>query len=274
MDLSEIKQRIIELAAVCSCAAFLSCAAAGNIKTETKQDTAVKPGSCDPLINILKEINSNAPSTISASFTADGINNGQKFKIEGTVQFDRAGFYSISVVDYVFRSKVLDAYRDADRLYFSYPAEKTLLTDDVNKIDISRYTGFKAEYMFMYTLLTGGIPVIKEGKPVNCVPGDSADSFNLVFESGDYMENIFIRAGVPEKIMVIHKTTKDRMEIYLKSPVIKDKSIFFKSIRIVAPERKVSVNIKFSGTKLNEPVKVDRFNPDKVKKGTEIIRVN
>jgi len=218
-------------------------------------------------------INAGAPATISTSFTADGVSGGQKFKLEGTARFDRKGYYSISVLDYVFRSRVLDAYRSMDTLYFFYPAEKRLLIDDIKSIDIYRYTGFKTEFSFLFDLLTGGVPLITGGTIARCVPGDG-DSCSIVVENSDYMQSIFMKAGIPEKIMLVHRLSKDRLEIYLKSHITRDNCIFFTNIRIVAPERNISVNIKFSGTALNGAVKVESFNPGSLKKGTEIIRVN
>ena len=107
---------------------------------------------------ILHEINSSSPDTISSSFTADGNTGEKKFRVEGKVAFDKKGYYKVSITDYVFKSPVIEAYRELDSLYFYYPAEKKLLIDDINKIDLSMYTGFKSDYKFIYTLLTGGIP--------------------------------------------------------------------------------------------------------------------
>lgn len=266
-----------QLLAVIIAASLLACATAAEKETVTGQENAAVKGdsaTAERLMLTVKEINENSPATISTSFTADGVSSGQKFKIEGTALFDRKGCYKISVVDYVFRSRVLDAYREMESLYFYYPAEKRLLVDNVNRIDISRYTGFNTSFDLMYSLLTGGIPMLKDSKVTNCIAGDGSDSYNLVLENSEYMQNIYFRAGVPERIMIIHKTTKDRMEIYLKSRITKDRSVFYKNIRIVAPERNISVNINFSSTVLNSEINPAKFKREAFKKDVEVIKVN
>lgn len=254
---------------------LVSCATAAEKQPVTVQDAVTgDSAAAENLMLVIRTINDNAPATISTSFTADGINNGQKFKIEGTAVFDRKGYYKISIVDFVFRSRVLDAYREIDSLYFYYPAEKKLLVDDANRIDIYRYTGFQTSFDLMYTLLTGGIPMLRDSKVTKCVAGSETDSYNLVLENTDYMQNIYFKSGFPERIMIIHKTTKDRMEIYLKSRITKDKSVFFKSIRIVAPEKNISANINFLSPSLNAEIRPEKFKREVLKKDVEIIKVN
>lgn len=266
------KQHLVIILTVAS---LLSCATAREKETATAQGTVTGDSSAaERLMLTVKEINDNAPATISTSFTADGVSNGQKFKIEGTAIFDRKCCYRISVVDYVFRSRVLDAYREIDSLYFYYPAEKKLLVDDVNKIDIYRYTGFQTSFDLMHTLFTGGIPMLRDSIVTKCVAGTEADSFNLVLENSEYMQNIYFKGGIPERIMIIHRVTKDRMEIYLKSRITKDKSVFYKNIRIVAPERNISANINFLSPSLNAEIKPEKFKREVFKKDVEVIKVN
>jgi hypothetical protein len=64
------------------------------------------------------------------------------------------------------------------------------------------------------------------------------------------------------------------MEIYLKSRITKDKSVFFKSIRIVAPEKNISANINFLSPSLNAEIKPEKFKREVFKKDVEIIKVN
>lgn len=264
-----------KLAAIFTAAILTSCATAPANDTVTAQDNqAGDTAAAERLMLAVNTINDNAPATISTSFTADGANNGQKFKIEGTAVFDRKCCYKISVVDYVFRSRVLDAYREMDSLYFYYPAEKKLLVDDVNRIDIFRYTGFQTSFDLMYTLLTGGIPVLKDSRVTKCVAGSEPDSYNLVLENTGYMQNIYFKGEIPERIMIIHKATKDRMEIYLKSRITKDKSVFYKNIRIVAPGRNISANINFISPSLNGEIKHAKFRREALKKDVETIKVN
>lgn len=225
------------------------------------------------LLGVLEDINSGSPDTISSSFSADGDTSGKKFKVEGKAVYDKKGYYYITLKDYVFRSPVIDAYRDTDKLYFYYPAEKKLIVDDVNKINFYNYSGFKADFGFMQTLLTGGVPVIK-GYSVSRILKEEGEAYYLILENGDYFENIYFKGSVPEKILLMHKESRNKAEIYLKSLTRKDKSYFFRKIKIVAPGLGLSMNLRFSSPVLNEPVKVQGIDSLKNKKGIEVIKIN
>jgi len=225
-------------------------------------------------LSIIHDMNVSSPDTISSSFTADGITVDKKFRVDGTVDFDKKGYYRVKVIDYVFKSPVMEAYRELDRLYFYYPADGKLLVDDVNRIDLARYTGFKTDYRLLYTLLTGGIPLLDNFTVYKCLRDENNTGYNLIIENGEYFENIFFRDDVPEKILFIHKLSRDKSEIYLKSIAKEGKSIFFKSYKIVVPELSTNINIIYSRPRLNKALIVDRLKQDKLPKQTEIVKIN
>jgi len=136
------------------------------------------------------------------------------------------------------------------------------------------YTGFKADYKLLYTLLTGGIPVIDKFTVYKCLHDEKEGGYNLIIENDEYYENIFFRGDVPEKILFIHKLSRNKSEIYLKSIVKKDKSIFFKNYKIVVPEANTAINVSFSKLQLNTAVSVNKFNRQNLPKQTGIVKVN
>jgi len=248
---------------------ILSCSSAQRPElTETENLDAKK------FLSYINEINKFSPESISSTFTADGNTKEKKFRVDGELAFDKKGYYKVTIFDYVFKSPVIEAYRDLDRLYFYYPAEKKILSDDINKIDLSMYTGFKTDYKCLYTLLTGGIPLLEKFSVYKCLYDGTEKGYNLILENPEYFENIFFRDNIPEKILIIHKLSRNKAEIYLKSIVRKDKSIFFKNCRIVIPEINSSVNINFSKPVLNSAVVVDKLNVGKLKGKIETIKVN
>ncbi len=225
-------------------------------------------------LSSIKKINDSSPDSISSSFSADGYAGEKKFRVEGKSVFDKKGYYKVSIIDYVFQSPVIEAYRELDRLYFYYPVEKKLITDDVNKIDLSRYTGFQTDYKLLYTLLTGGIPLLDNYSVYKCLYDEKDKGYYLILQNDDFYENIFFKDDVPEKILFIHKLSRNKAEIYLKSMIKKDKSIFFKNYKIVAPELNTSINISFSNTVLNSSVNVGRLKLENLPKKVEVIKVN
>lgn len=226
------------------------------------------------LLSVIKKINDSSPDTISSSFTADGNAGEKKFRVEGKAAFDKKGYYKVTITDYVFQSPVIEAYRELDRLYFYYPVEKKILADDVRKIDLSRYTGFKADYNLLYTLLTGGIPVLDNYSVYKCLYDETGKGYNLIIENEDFFENIFFNDDLPEKIMFIHKLSRNKGEIYFKSMIKKDKSIFFKEYKITAPDLNTSISIRYLKPLLNTAVSPGKLKMENLPKQVEVIQVN
>ena len=221
----------------------------------------------------IAEINENKPSAISSNVTVDGDSKGKKFRFVGRMLYDSSGYAQLKLTDYIFKGPVLDFYRNRGDLYFYYPTERKLYIDSVEKIRFSSYAGFPVDFNFVYALLSGGIPVIDGVTAVKTLSEDGGDSFYLILENSDFFQNIYLKKNIPERILLIHKRSREKIEVYIKAYRKKDKSIFFNKMRIVVPGSNFSLNLNFTGIKLNSPVKIDPFTPDKVR-GSEIIRIN
>ena len=221
----------------------------------------------------ITEINENKPSTISSNVTIDGDNRGKKFRFEGKMMYDGSGYAQLKLADYIFKGPVFDFYRNREALYFYYPTERKLFIDSAEKIRFSSYAGLPVDFTFVYNLLTGSVPVIEGGSAVKALGEEGGDSFHLILENSDYYQNIYFEKKIPERILIIHKKSKEKIEVYIKAYRKKDKSIFFNKMRIVVPGSNFSLNLNFTRTVLNEPVKIDPFTPEKVK-GAETIRIN
>jgi len=252
---------------------FIACSSAQKTETDTKLS---KTGNlkAKEYLALITGINKASPSTISSSFSADGNMGEKKFRVQGKVVFDKKGYYRLTISDYVFRTVVIDAYRELDTLYFHYPAEKKLIIDNYKSINLSNYTGFKADYKFIYDVLSGSIPLLEKYSVYNCLYDEKEKGYYLILENKEYFENIFFVDNVPRKILIIHKKSRDKAEIYFKSVIKKEKTIFFKNYKIVIPASSVSININFSRPALNGTVSVPRLNRKKLHKKTEIITVN
>ena len=226
------------------------------------------------LISRINSINNSSPQTISSSLTVDGNTGEKKFRMEGKAVFNKSGYYKITLLDYVFQSPVIEAYRESDELYFFYPSEKKLVVDDINKIDLSSYADFKSDYKMIYALLTGNIPMINNYKVYKCLYSENEKGYYLILENNECYQNIFFKDNVPEKILIIYKDNKNKYEIYLKLPVKIGSGIFFKSYKIIATEINTVININYIKPTLNNPVTVEKLNKNKLPKKTEIIKIN
>lgn len=256
------------LASVCSCAS-----------TDNKQSRMDKMGEVESrkaqmLMGIIKNINLNSPESIKSSFTVYGDSKGKKFKFEGRLNFSKNKMANISLLDYIFKSPVLKFYRSGEKLYFYYPTDKKLYVDDYNKIRLSNYTGFNADFGFVYSLFTGNIPILKGSWIKKCVKSPGHDSYFLVLENDDFYESIYFKKDKPNKILIIHKSTRQKFEIYINSLISKGKSSFIRKSRMVAPGMNLRMNVSFYRIKLNAKTVVSKFKPGSVRKGVKVIKIN
>ncbi len=225
------------------------------------------------LLEVINTINANSPDDARASFVISGNTGNKKFKFEGIYRYEKKGFANVFLMDYIFKSPIVKFYRDGSKLYFYYPSDKKLLVDDALKIDLNRYSGIHADFDFLFRLFTGHIPVLKGAGVKNCVQSGT-DGFFLILENNDFYESIFFKKNRPEKILLMHKLTKKKAEIYIDSMATKGKSAFIKKCRIIAPEMNLKVNVSFSGTRINSGARAQKINLTGFGKGIEIIKVN
>jgi len=247
--------------------------------TSVKRETVEETGNVEvikksrELMKILEVINSNSPGKIKSSFTVSGSSRVKKYRFDGRMYYDNNELANIILMDYIFKSPLIKFYRNGKKLYFYYPSEKKLFVDDFEKIDLDRYAGVKADFDFLYKLFTGNVPLLSNATVKNCVKTKSGSDV-LILENDDFYESIFFRKNTPDKILVLHKLSKKKVEIYLDSMMKKGKTRFVRKLRIVAPDKRLKLKVSFSGTKLNGVLKVNKFNPDSIKKGVQIIKIN
>lgn len=256
-----------------SIAASINCAGIEKKNGADLPVTGADDAKSSELQGRIKEINDNRPLSISSNVTVDGDTRGKKSRFEGSFIYDSKGLARLALVDYIFKGPVFDFHRDMNNIYFYYPSERKLYADKSDKIIFSNYSGFPVDFEFVYTLFTGGIPVIKNVTSVKSLGEESGDSFHLIMESRDYFQNIYFKKDMPERILVLHKMSREKIEIYLQAHRVKDKSYFFNRVRIVVPGTDSSINLNFTRTRINEPVRIEPFRPESIR-GAELIRVN
>ncbi len=254
-------------------AIILSCSGAEKKDVSDAILSGAEDEKCAEFKSRIVEINKNQPCTIRSNVTIDGDNKGKKFRFEGTLLHNSFGYTELKVVDYIFKGAVVDFYKNQSNLFFYYPTERKLYSDLIEKINFEAYTGFPIDFSFVYTLLTGGVPLIKDGVVVKSLVEENQDAYHLILENGEFFQNIYVKKDIPEKILVIHKKSKEKIEVYINSYKKKDESLFFSKLRVVVPGSDFSVNIKFTGIRLNDPLKIEPFLPEKIK-GVEVIKVN
>lgn len=226
------------------------------------------------MIGILERINSNTPSSFTCSIEVIGNIGKKKFKSLGNVKFDRkTGRFNITFLDYIFKSPLTDLFQDGDRISIYFPADKKLVLDDRKTIDIRNYINLNLDYYLLYDLFRGSIPVLKDYRVRKGLSSADRKTSYLIIENDEYYETLSFQGNTPDKLLIIHRNSKEKIELYLRGFSQKGKSRYFKKIRIVADQNDLRLDFTFRGTRINVPVKVRTIESIKVPRGVKVIRL-
>lgn len=228
----------------------MSCAS-GDIKEKNKINLPPnEKKNAEAFLAYINDINNNSLSTISANLLVDGKFNRKEYKSMGKVLCDKKISKAyIQFLDFVFKSPITLMVQDKETIKFYYPATKLLYIDNYHTLNLYSYTGLNINFKFLYTLAFGQIPLLDDYSVKQV-----KDNF-LILENKSFYETISFKGKEPDKILFINKTTKEKFEFYLWDITRKEKTVFYKRIKVIsAPD--MNINFHFSNIILNVPVNV------------------
>jgi len=212
-------------AAIIACLTIaLSCAG-----RSVAEDRSIRDAGEEKVRNLMgkiNEMNENAPVAFTAGFVVDGrVGKNKKFKTLGEIIHSAASKKTrISFLDSVFRSPMTVVLQDDRSLKFYLPVEKKMYLDNVDLIDLKSYVDVPVDYRFISSLAAGRIPLIpgytvKQGvAQADSAPG-SPGEYYIILENLNHYQTISLKNEIPNKIMLLNKATRDKMEFYLEKPV-------------------------------------------------------
>jgi hypothetical protein len=241
---------------------------------ERENVTSVMTDEIRRMIGIVDRINSHTPASFTSSIEIIGNVREKKFKSIGSVQYDKkAGRFNITFLDYIFKSPVTRIFQNGERISIYFPADKKLVLDNSKTIDIRNYMDLNLDYYLISELFRGSIPVLKGYKVKKGLASVDGKRSYLIIENSDYFETISFRGNNPDKLLIICKDTKEKIELYLKGFVIKGKSRYYKKIRIVAEKSGLRLDFRFRRIRINVPVKVRTIESIRIPRSVKVIRL-
>ncbi len=257
---------------------FMNSCAGRSVKgSQAGSDENITPAMRDEIrrmTGIVERINSQAPSSFASSIEIIGNIREKKFKSVGSVNYNKkTGRFHITFLDYIFKSPVTRIFQDGDRISIYFPADKKLVLDNRKTINIRNYMDLNMDYYLVYDLFRGAIPVLKNYRVKKGLTSADGKSSYLIIENSEYFETISFRGDTPDKLLIIRKDNKEKIELYVKGFTIKGKSRYYKNIRIVAKKSDLRLDFMFKGTRINIPVKVRTIESIRVPGSVEIIRL-
>ncbi|MCU0848881.1 MAG: hypothetical protein MUD12_13430 [Spirochaetes bacterium] len=260
--------------AAASAALLLLISCASTPVPETVAGNEISGSEIKSLIGSIDAINRTAPSSFTASFFVEGTMGGKKFKTMGDAEFDRkTGRMYVSFIDFIFRTPITSMYKNMDKINLFSHVEKILFDDSYKNFRIGRYTEVNIDFKSVYALATGSIPLI-EGYRIRKGVRDAKTGLDyIILENGDFFQTIGLKDGVPNRIMLVSKDTKEKFEFYMEKPDKRGGAMYFQKIILVSKSPEARFDISFNGVRMNVPVNVKTVDGLKLPKDVRKIKM-
>jgi hypothetical protein len=226
------------------------------------------------MVDRISAVNKKSPVSYAADFTIDGTIGDKTYKLLGNAQFNRKlRAMHVAFLDFIFRSPITVVFQEGDVIRIYYPVEKKLFVDNYKTIDLSNYGGISVNFDLLYSILTGGIPLIPDYTVKQGLISNDGKESMLIVENNRYYETISFNGKSPDKIKLINKSTREKFEIYMKKPILQGDSHFFANVMIVSQNTPIRLDIHFNRIHLNAPVKVKTIEDSRLPGNLKIIKM-
>lgn len=255
--------------------AFLPACTGTPVQQDRRVSSSDTERSCR-LLSLVHEINNRAVDSYSARFTVEGTFGKSKFNSVGEAWFNRnPRMARYSFFDIIFKSPLTVMVQDGNTLKLYFPAEKTLYVDRIDSINLRNYAAIDIDFALVYPFAAGQVPLldpftIKQG----LVDENDPSRSYLVLENRDYFQTIGFKGDVPDKILFISKTNGKKTEFYLEKPRGHGGALFYRTIRMLAPDSGGRLTINFSEIRYGIMLDAAALLRIKLDRGAKIVNMN
>jgi hypothetical protein len=226
------------------------------------------------MIDGVTAINRKSPESCNLDFNIEGTYGEKKNRMLGSLQFNRKQHtMNVSVVDFIFRSPLMTLLLEGDVIRVYYPAEKKMYIDNARTINLANYGGFNIDFSMFHDLITGVIPLIEGYSVKQGLASNDGKGLMLILENSRFYETVSFQRNEPDKILLINKKTREKIEIYVNDPVIQGGSRIYSKVMIVAKNIPLRFEITFKRILLNTPVRVKTFKDLKIPNGLQVVQM-
>ncbi len=225
------------------------------------------------LLARIQEINGRAVDSYSARFTVEGAFGKNKFNSVGEARFNRnPRMARFSFFDIIFKSPLTVMVQDGAALKLYFPAEKTLYVDNADSMKLRNYAAIDIDFALVHPLTAGQIPLL-DGFSIKHALVDESDPNRcyLVLENGDYFQTIGFNRDVPDRILFISKSSGKKTEFYLEKPLVQGGGLFYRTVRMFAPENGGRLTVSFSEVQYGITMDAATVLKIKLDRGAKII---
>jgi hypothetical protein len=266
---------MIRLILAITLAFFISCTGADqknqSAKNLKKSDARTSVDKISRYISILNEINKNSPSSISADMEIDGTFGKRKIRTTGKLLYSAEPLMmNLNLFDFIFKSPLLSVHQEGLAIRIYSPAEKKVFADNIKTIIFKNYIGAPVDFMILYSLITGKVPLIDDYKVKSFIE-DGRGNY-LILENKTLYQTVSFDGDIPDKILIMNKDTQDKYEIYF-TPVKKEKSAYYRKLKFVMNSVGIKFDIAFNYIVLNSQLKLKTISEMKIPNDVPVVNV-
>lgn len=250
--------------ALCMCVAWISiCSLIGCARPAVREETSLvrsDEARTRMLLNTVRNINRNAPDSLSSRFSVEGISGKKRFGSLGELIFNKnPRLMRILLVDTVFKSPLTTIVQEGDGLTLYFPGDKSLFLDSVRSMKIKNYTNLDIDLKLLYPLIIGQIPLlenysVKHGLSKEEGRDTGKQGSFLILENSEFFETISFINDVPDKILFLRKDMRWKIELYLERATKADGVLYYKRIRLNLVSSGDKLSFSFNEVVFNQPV--------------------
>ncbi len=200
--------------------------------SENTKKAGSKNTKAEKYIEIINQINEKIPPSFTTYISLNAYVNKVKYNVQGRAYFNNnPRKIKTKLNDLIFKSPMLDMLINNNIVKIFVPADGILYVRNINKARFKRNL-LENNYKLITAAVLGRIPLIENYK-INKIITKGKNKF-LLIENENYFETISFSNNLPNKILIMRKDKKDKVEIYYYKPFKIKGYTFFKKIRALS----------------------------------------
>ncbi len=184
------------------------------------------------IINLIKKQNAiPEPASFKAALSISGNIEGKPISASGNVYYKNNPLKAkIILKDLIFRSVIVQIAADDKNINIYSVYEKKIYTKNGNIKEPNFYQKNNSQTMLAY-ISTGKVPIIPDSKITGYTENPNKET-GIILDSSQFNEIIYLKKGIPNKIIVTNKKTGNKFQIEYDNLIYVKSYPFYQKIKV------------------------------------------
>ncbi|HDP80028.1 MAG TPA: hypothetical protein ENN21_04205, partial [Spirochaetes bacterium] len=187
------------------------------------------------LLERILKINEQSPAFYSARLSMEGVINKKRITSIGDAAYRKdPRQIRFNFLDAVFKSPITTIIQNGETVKVYFPVDKTLYIDNIKTMKLKNYTPFDFDFTLLQAIAGGQIPLLEDYRVKKELSEagqleTAGDTCFLILENEEYYQTISFSNNIPDKLLLLKKSSREKIEIYLEKPLVKNDGVFYKT---------------------------------------------